>query len=323
MNVVNHYTCIHINIALKTLFRFQLKILHFGLQMTYVLKSSKTSDKEKLLDSLDKMLVFIRFPKKSRKYHYCRRSSSLSKPLISFLLLLCFLTQVAAPWGHCYAHTSENVVVYSELKDGMVVPTLVEQNKCGWKFAPALGPSTALSTGQLPHHCSFSDRTLQGAVQDIWTKGQQGLDSSRRPGIPGLPASCCSPSWPFPISAPPTHNRYTHTHTVSWDLGPIDEHFQILLTPTQVHFNSGPISFSSDATHFFLTPFLWGRWQMSLCVFFTKSNSYHKLSTYFVPSIVLSTLRSLCPWIPATNIWSKNYFLISSFLMLTDKETEA
>lgn len=96
MNVVNHYTCIHINIALKTLFRFQLKILHFGLQMTYVLKSSKTSNKEKLLDSLDKILVFIRFPKKSRKYHYCRRSS-LSKPLISFLLLLCFLTQVAAP----------------------------------------------------------------------------------------------------------------------------------------------------------------------------------------------------------------------------------
>lgn len=34
--------------------------------MAYVLKSSKTSDKEKLLDSSDNMLVFIRFPKKNK-----------------------------------------------------------------------------------------------------------------------------------------------------------------------------------------------------------------------------------------------------------------
>lgn len=64
MNVVNHHTCIHINIALKTLFCFQLKILNFGLQVTHVLKCSKTSDNAELSDSLDKMLAFIRFPKR-------------------------------------------------------------------------------------------------------------------------------------------------------------------------------------------------------------------------------------------------------------------
>lgn len=101
---------------------------------------------------------------------------------------------------------------------GCYVLTLVEQNKCGWKFASALGLSTILSTGQLLHHCSFNDRTLQGKVQDIWTKE---LDSRGWTAVEGLASQACQPTaallpGPSPISAPPAHNKFTHMHTVLW-----------------------------------------------------------------------------------------------------------
>lgn len=98
-------------------------------------------------------------------------------------------------------------ILRAEGWDGLCLPWLSRGNAAG---------SLQLLWDLAQHwvQASFHITAPSMIGQDIWTKG---LASNIGPGIPGMPASCCSPSWPFPhLCSTCPQQVHTYTHCALW-----------------------------------------------------------------------------------------------------------